>query len=135
MDSILLVFLCLALGAAAILCGVIATVVLRIGKNLHRVTLVVEAVQKDVNILMLGSLPLIEKTSLVLDQTKHTLNHLDTNLAKLSEGLDNVSGITHDVRMLEQSLLARVRPSLEDLASLVSGVARGVTVFVKRLQK
>lgn len=133
MDATLLIFACLALGAATVLFIVVAIVAVNAGKNLNRVTAVVELMQKDVHELKVTATPVLEKAGKVLDQTERTIVTLENDLSKLSSGAQNIAGIAEDLRMLEQSLLARVRPSLEDLASLVSGVAKGVTAFAKKL--
>ncbi|MCX6139964.1 MAG: hypothetical protein NTX15_03910 [Candidatus Kapabacteria bacterium] len=133
MDTTLLIFACLALGAAAVLFAVIAIVAVNAGKNLNRVTAVVELMQKDVHELRVSSTPVFEKAGRVLDQTERSIVKLESDLSKLSNGAQSLAGIAEDIRMLEQSLLARVRPSLEDLASLVSGVAKGVTTFARKL--
>jgi len=135
MDQTLLIFLCIALGAATVLFVVLAMVALRVGKDIDRITIVAEEIKRDVNDFTVKSRPMIEKAGLVLDQTRETVHRLNVDLEKLSVGIDNITGITHDIRLLEQNLLARVKPSLEDLASLVSGVARGVTVFARKLIK
>lgn len=133
MDTTLLIFACSALGAAAVLCIVVAVVALRAGKNLDRVTVVVESMQKDVHDLRVSVTPIIEKAAVFFDQGQRTLEILETDLAKLSKGAQNLSGIAEDLRILEQSLVARIRPGLEDAASLFSGITRGISTFAKKL--
>ena len=96
-------------------------------------TVVVELIQRDVHELKVSAKPVIEKAGLVLDLTQQTLSRLESDLEVLSSGAKSIAGIAEDVRLLEQNLLARVKPSLEDLASIVSGVARGVTTFARKL--
>ncbi|MBK6292583.1 MAG: hypothetical protein IPH85_07660 [Ignavibacteria bacterium] len=133
MDTTLLIFACSALGAAAVLCVVVAIVAFRAGKNLDRVTVVVEAMQKDVHDLKVSAMPIIEKAGVFLDQGHQTFQVLESDLAKLSKGAQNLSGIAEDLRILEQSVVARIRPGLEDAASLISGITRGITTFAKKL--
>jgi uncharacterized protein YoxC len=73
------------------------------------------------------------KTSEALDRANSSLRKLEEQVDTLSGGVRNIAGIANDVRELEQSLVARVRPALEDLASLVTGVARGVTAFARKI--
>ncbi len=133
MDTTLLIFACSALGAAAVLCVVVAMVAFRAVKNLDRVTVVVEAMQKDIHDLKINAMPVIEKAGVFLDQGQQTLEVLESDLAKLSKGAQNLSGIAEDLRILEQSVVARIRPGLEDAASLISGITRGITAFAKKL--
>ena len=133
MDTTLLIFVCIALAAATILFVVCAQLALKTGNNFDRMTVVVELMQKDIHELKVAAKPVIEKAGIVLDQTQQTLGRLESDLAVLSSGAKSLAGIVEDVRELEQNLLARVRPSLEDLASIVSGVARGVTTFARKL--
>ena len=133
MDTTLLIFICIALGAVTILFVVCAQLAMKTGKNLDRMTVVVELIQRDVHELKASAKPVLEKAGLVLDQAQQTLGRLDDDLASLSSGVKDIAGIAQDVRAFEQSLLARVKPSLDDLASIVSGVARGVTTFARKL--
>ena len=126
MDPTLLIFACIALGAAATFFVVVAIVAVKAGRDLDRITSVVESTRNDVAELKKAAIPVIEKAGTVLDR-------METDLQQLSKGAASIAGIAEDVRQLEQSLLARVRPSLEDLASLVSGLAKGVTTFARNL--
>ena len=133
MDTTLLIFICIALASATILFVVCAQLAMKAGKNLDRMTVVVELIQRDVHELKVSAKTVIEKAGLVLDLTQQTLSRLESDLEVLSSGAKSIAGIAEDVRLLEQNLLARVKPSLEDLASIVSGVARGVTTFARKL--
>ena len=59
MDTTLLIFACSALGAAAVLCVVVAIVAFGAGKTLDRVTVVVETRQKDGHDLKVSAMTLI----------------------------------------------------------------------------
>lgn len=133
MDTTLLIFACSALGAAAVLCIVVAVVAFRAGKNLDRVTVVVEAMQKDVHHLTTNAMPILEKAGTFFTQGEQALEVLKSDLANLSKGTQNIAGIAEDLRLLEQNLVARIRPGLEDAASLVSGITRGIKTFAKKL--
>lgn len=133
MDATLLSFLYVALGAITILAVVAAVVLIRAGSNIERMTDVVESMQRDVQQVKEQTLPVLAKTSEALDRANSSLKKLEAQVDTLTGGVRNIAGIADDVRELEQSLLARVRPALEDLASLVSGVARGVTSFARKI--
>ncbi len=133
MDPTLLLFACIALGAAAVFFVVLAIVAMKAGRDLDRMTTVVEAMRADVGELKAATLPVITKAGEVLDETKDVLVRTENDLAKLSNGAAHLAGIAEDLRQLEQKLVARVQPSLEELASLVSGVAKGVTTFARKV--
>ena len=133
MDATLLALLYVALGAITVLAIVAAIVLVRAGSNIERMTDVVEAMQRDVHQVKEQTIPVLVKTSEALDRANSSLRKLEEQVDTLSGGVRNIAGIADDVRELEQSLVARVRPALEDLASLVTGVARGVTAFARKL--
>lgn len=135
MDSTLVVFACVALGAVAGLCLVGISAVIKAGRNLDRITGVVETMQRDVSELKTHTIPVLLKTGFVLDQTHETIASVRADLGKLSKAADSVSGIAQDVRSFEQDIIARIRPSVEDLTSISSGVIRGVTAFIRHLTK
>ena len=133
MDATLLVFLYIALGACTILMIVAAVVLIRAGSDVERITKTVESMQRDVHQMKEQALPVLAKTSEALDRANTSLRKLEEHVNTLGGGVRNIAAIADDVRELEQSLIARVRPALEDLASLVTGVARGVTAFARKL--
>ena len=133
MDATLLVFLYIALGACTILMIVAAVVLVRAGSDVERITKTVESMQRDVHQMKEQALPVLAKTSEALDRANTSLRKLEEQVNTLGGGVRNIAAIADDVRELEQSLIARVRPALEDLASLVTGVARGVTAFARKL--
>ncbi len=133
MDATLLVFLYIALGACTILMIVAAVVLIRAGSDVERITKTVESMQRDVHQMKEQALPVLAKTSEALDRANTSLRKLEEQVNTLGGGVRNIAAIADDVRELEQSLIARVRPALEDLASLVTGVARGVTAFARKL--
>ena len=133
MDATLLVFLYIALGACTILMIVAAVVLIRAGSDVERITKTVESMQRDVHQMKEQALPVLAKTSEALDRANTSLRKLEEHVTTLGGGVRNIAAIADDVRELEQSLIARVRPALEDLASLVTGVARGVTAFARKL--
>ena len=133
MDATLLALLYVALGAITILAVVAAIVLVRAGSNIERMTDVVESMQRDVHQVKEQTIPVLVKTSEAHDRANSSLRKLEEQVDTLSGGVRNIAGIANDVRELEQSLVARVRPALEDLASLVTGVARGVTAFARKI--
>lgn len=133
MDATLLALLYVALGAITILAVVATVVLVRAGSSIERMTDVVESMQRDVHQVKEQTIPVLAKTSEALDRANSSLRKLEEQVDTLSGGVRNIAGIADDVRELEQSLIARVRPALEDLASLVTGVARGVTAFARKI--
>jgi uncharacterized protein YoxC len=133
MDATLLLFLYVALGAITILAVVAAVVLIKASANIERMTETVESMQRDVHQVKEQAIPVLAKTSEALDRANSSLRKLEEQVDTLGGGVRNIAAIADDVRELEQSLIARVRPALEDLASLVTGVARGVTAFARKL--
>ena len=133
MDATLLLFLYVALGAITILAVVAAVVLIKASANIERMTETVESMQRDVHQVKEQAIPVLAKTSEALDRANSSLRKLEEQVDTLGGGVRNIAAIADDVRELEQSLIARVRPALEDLASLVTGVARGVTAFSRKL--
>jgi uncharacterized protein YoxC len=133
MDATLLLFLYVALGAITILAVVAAVVLVKASANIERMTETVESMQRDVHQVKEQAIPVLAKTSEALDRANSSLRKLEEQVDTLGGGVRNIAAIADDVRELEQSLIARVRPALEDLASLVTGVARGVTAFARKL--
>ena len=133
MDATLLLFLYVALGAITILAVVAAVVLIKASANIERMTETVESMQRDVHQVKEQAIPVLAKTSEALDRANSSLRKLEEQVDTLGGGVRNIAAISDDVRELEQSLIARVRPALEDLASLVTGVARGVTAFARKL--
>ena len=133
MDATLLLFLYVALGAITILAVVAAVVLIKASANIERMTETVESMQRDVHQVKEQAIPVLAKTSEALDRANSSLRKLEEQVDTLGGGVRNIAAIADDVRELEQSLIARVRPALEDLASLVTGVARGVTAVARKL--
>lgn len=133
MDPTLLALLYVALGAITVLAVVATVVLIRTGSNVSRMTDVVEDMQRDVRQVKEQTIPVLIKSSEALDRANSSLKKLEMQVDTLGGGIRNIAGIADDVRELEQSLVARVRPALEDLASIVTGVARGVTAFARKV--
>ncbi len=133
MDATLLALLYVALGAITVLAVVATVVLIRTGSNVSRMTDVVEEMQRDVRQVKEQTIPVLVKSSEALDRANSSLKKLEMQVDTLGGGIRNIAGIADDVRDLEQSLVARVRPALEDLASIVTGVARGVSAFARKI--
>lgn len=133
MDATLLALLYVALGAIIVLAVVATVVLIRTGSNVSRMTDVVEDMQRDVRNIKEQTIPVLIKSSEALDRANSSLKKFEMQVDTLGGGIRTIAGIADDVRELEQSLVARVRPALEDLASIVTGVARGVTAFARKI--
>jgi hypothetical protein len=93
----------------------------------------VEGMQSDMREVKQSLKPVLEKSAAVLDQTQKTIARVDEDLKKLSAGADTFKAIADDVRTLEHLLVSTIKPSIEELASFLSGVVGGVTSLAKRL--
>ena len=135
MDSTLLIFACVALGAVAVLCITLAVVAVQAGKNMQRLTSTMEAVGRDVSEIKTETIPLIARTSDVMERADHALIKLDSSLDNLRSGSQAIRGIAEDTRNLEQEVVRRVQPAIDDLTGLFSGAVRGFAAFVKNLME
>ena len=133
MDQTLIIFSSIALGSVAALCITLVVVAIRAGKNLDRITTTLENVGSDVAQLRAQALPLIEEATAVMHRADATIARVDEGLAQINRGTEVYASIANDVRDLERDLVSKVKPSLEDFASLFSGTLRSVTGFVRGL--
>ena len=134
-NAVLVVSATIALLSATALCIVAAVGILRLLRNVDRMTISIEGMQQDVHEVKRSLQPVLEKSAAVLDQTQRTIARVDQDLQKLSSGADTFKAIADDVRSLEHLLVSTVKPSIEELASFVSGLVGGVTSFAKRLTR
>lgn len=136
MDNvILIVSATIALLSATALFIIGAIGILRLLRNVDRMTVSIEGMQQDVREVKQSLTPVLEKSAAVLEQTQKTIARVDQDLQKLSAGADTFKIIAEDVRALEHLLIATVKPSIEELASFISGLVGGVTSFAKRLTR
>lgn len=133
MDSTLIIFSAVALSAFTILCVTLAIVALRASKSLDRITTTLEDVGSDVSEMKEQALPMIDEATVVLQRTDVTLNKLDGAIDQLAAGTTALRGIADDARALERHVVDRLRPSIDDITSMVSGSVRGVATFVRSL--
>lgn len=133
MDTSLVIFGCIALAALTVLCIAGAVTLLYARKQLDRVIDTVEKAAGDMSDLKRQLEPVIQQSEVVLGQLHSTLENADSQLDKLGRGADTFASIADDVKVLETNLMAKVRGPLEDVASLVAGVARGASVFARKL--
>jgi len=133
MDSTLVIFGSIALGACAVLCVTLAIVAVRASKNLDRITTTLEQMGNDVSEIREQAVPLIDESRLVMRRTDATLVKLDGAMDQLAAGTSAIRGIADDARALEQDVINQLRPSIDDLTGLVRGSVRGVTSFVRSL--
>ena len=133
MDSTLVIFSAVALSAFTILCVSLAIVAFRAAKNLDRITITLADMGTDVSEIKQQALPLIDEATVVLQRADGTLEKLDGVADQLTAGSSAIRGIADDARALEQHVVGRLRPSIDDLTDLVSGSVKGVTTFVRSL--
>lgn len=134
-NAVLVVSATIALLSATALCIIAAVGILRLLRNADRMTVSVESMQQDVREVKRSLQPVLEKSAAVLDQTQRTIARVDQDLQKLSAGADTFKAIADDVRTLEHLLISTVKPSIEELATFISGLVGGVTSFAKRLTR
>lgn len=134
-NAVLVVSATIALLSATALCIIAAVGILRLLRNADRMTVSIESMQQDVREVKRSLQPVLEKSAAVLDQTQRTIARVDQDLQKLSAGADTFKAIADDVRTLEHLLISTVKPSIEELASFISGLVGGVTSFAKRLTR
>lgn len=134
-NAILIVSATIALLSATALFIIGAIGILRLLRNVDRMTVSIEGMQQDVREVKQSLTPVLEKSAAVLEQTQKTIARVDQDLQKLSAGADTFKVIAEDVRALEHLLIATVKPSIEELASFISGLVGGVTSFAKRLTR
>ena len=134
-NTVLVISATIALISATALCVIASVGILRLLRNVDRMTHSVEGMQADMRDVKQSLKPVLEKSAAVLDQTQRTILRVDEDLKKLSAGADTFKLIAEDVRALEHLLVSTVRPSVEELASFLSGVVGGVTSLAKRLTR
>ena len=124
-----------ALLSASALCMVAISAILKLSKNIERVTFAVENVQADVRAMRMAALPALEQATKVLEQANTTLARVDADLQKISAGADTFKSIADDVRGLEQIVFTTIKPSLEELAEFISSVVGTLTSVTRRFSK
>jgi archaellum component FlaC len=125
----------LTLLSASTLCIVAVTAILRLMKNVDRITYSVESVQHDVRAMRTAAMPALEQATKVLEQAHTTLTRVDGDLQKISAGADTFKAIADDVRGLETLMIKTIKPSLEELAEFVSSVVSGLTSVTRKFTK
>jgi uncharacterized protein YoxC len=125
----------IALLSATSLCIVAISAILRLRKNVDRMTYSVESVQQDVRAMRTAAIPAIDQATKVLEQAHTTLARVDGDLQKISAGADTFKAIADDVRGLETLMVKTVKPSLEELAEFVSSVVSGLTSVARKFTK
>ena len=124
-----------ALLSASALCMVAISAILKLSKNMDRVTFSVENVQADVRAMRMAALPALDQATKVLEQANTTLVRVDADLQKISAGADTFKTIADDVRGLEQIVFKSIKPSLEELAEFISSVVGALTSVTRKFSK
>lgn len=125
----------IALLSATALCVVAISAILRLLKNVDRMTYSVESVQQDVRAMRTAAIPAIDQATKVLEQAHTTLARVDGDLQKISAGADTFKAIADDVRGLETIVVKTIKPSLEELAEFISSVVSGLTSVTRKFTK
>jgi len=124
-----------ALLSATVLCIVAVFALVRLQKNLDRMTYSVESVQNDIRAMRMATLPALDQATKVLEQAHTTLARVDGDLQKISAGADTFKQIADDVRGLETLMVKTVKPSLEEFAEFVGSVVTGLTSVARKFTK
>lgn len=135
MDTTLVVFGSIALSAATVLCITLSIVAIRAVREVARMTATLEEVGRHVREIKDRSVPLIEHATTVMQKTDRALDRVDGALQNVTAGTDSFRGIASDVRDMEQHILNRLRPSVDDATMMISGIVRGVTAIVRSFMK
>jgi ABC-type transporter Mla subunit MlaD len=77
--------------------------------------------------------PVLVRSEELLEQLHQTVQNADRQLDKLSRGADTFASIAQDVKDFEVGIMNRIRPSVEDVVSLVAGATKGATTFIRTL--
>jgi len=133
MDNTLIIFGSIALGAFSILCISLVIVAFRASKNLDRITATLGEIGTDVTQIKDQALPLFDEATMVLQRADTTMAKLDGAVDQLAAGTSAIRGIADDARALEQQVVDRLRPTIDDLTGLLAGSVKGVTSFVRSL--
>lgn len=133
MDNILVIFGSVALGSLTVLCVTLTFVAVGARKDLARITITLEHVGSDVDLLKDRIVPLLEHTSSVLKITEVTLAKLDDDLDRFSRGAQLFESTAKEVKNLQVMVVDKIRTPLNDITSLFSGAIRGFTEFTKTI--
>jgi len=135
MEPALLIILCITLLAITVAVFVAIWLMLNAKLQLERSVEAVTKMSNDVSQLRSELAPLLKQSQELIENLKATSTTANNQLSSMSKGIDALSGMATDVRQLEQRLLQRVGPPLEDAASILAGVSKGIGAFVRVLTK
>lgn len=135
MDPLLIVFLCVALSAVTVVCITATVVLINSSKHVVRIVASVERSSQTMQEIKQQLGPVLQRSEELFEQLRSTTQNANRQIEKLSKGADAFSAIATDVRSFEAEALDRLRPAMQDVTSLVSGVARGLTTFVRSLMQ
>jgi uncharacterized protein YoxC len=133
MDPILIIFLCVALAAVAIMCIAATVTLLNARRSLDRMVVTVERTATDMHEIKTRLTPVLIRSEELLEQMHHTLQQADKQIEKISKGADAFASIAEDVRSFESGIMNRIRPSVDELTGMFAGAVKGVTTFIKTL--
>lgn len=134
MDNTLIVVAgILALLSFTVLCIVAVVVLLHTRRQVDRMVLTAERSAADLHELRMRATPVLVRSEELLEQLHTTVQNADRQLDKLSRGADTFASIAQDVKDFEVGIMNRIRPSVEDVVSLVAGATKGATTFIRTL--
>lgn len=134
MDSTLVVIATIvALIAFTILCFVAVSVLLHARRQLDRMVMTAERSSNDLHELRTRLTPVLVRSEELLQQLHSTVQRADQQIDKISRGADAFASIAQDVKEFEVGIMNRIRPSVEDVVSLIAGATKGATTFIKTL--
>lgn len=115
----------IALCMVVIMLAAIATL-LRIRRVAIQTEKLVDAVK-----IQLG--PVIHDVTLISADVRSIVRTLEREAPKISDGIEALRNTARDVHEFERMLRERIERPLLDVASLISGILRGVQVFWKTM--
>lgn len=132
-DVVLIVFACIALGAAAFLFVVLTVAVRRFSGSVEQITEVVQKAGRDITEMKDHSVRLLSETTVFIQKSEKTLEKIDDNLLHISKGTEAFEQMANDIRTVQQDLLEKVQGPLADLAGFLSGTISGISGMLKNI--
>lgn len=133
MDNTLLIFACIALGAAAILFVVAAVVLWKVRAGVERSVTSIEALTTDVHEIRMQLEPVMAKAQTSLTELDLTLQAAREPLRTVNRSAEVALSMMNDVKRLETDVVDAVRQPLKNTLDVVGTVLSTVTQIGKGL--
>lgn len=133
MDNTLLLFACVALGAAAILFVVAAVVLWKVRAGVERSVASIEALTTDVHEIRIQLEPVMQKAMSSLTELDLTMQAAREPLRTVNRGAEVALSMMNDVKRLETDVVDAVRQPLKNTLDVVGSILSTVTQIGKGL--